>query len=753
MTDDRIYPFLEFLQEDKSGYPHAKDKGFVDKDDLFLVGSSGGFLMNIRPGWKFINTHLFSEAANYYREHKGSYTQFKIDSLPHRQFRKREQYRRKHGFEAPCLMDPKGTIYNVRITGNHYNFLNYTRMEQLDETSIQRGNVNTAKKHYDFPKFLDAQFWFFHVLEFAENNGFHVIIDKTRRGGFSYINASTAANRVNSYPRKVVINVAIDKKYLTQRGGLTNFAINNLKFYEEKTPFKRGIFSTVNTDFRLGYKLSSGIEADNSWSSSLLSVSAFNDPDCAIGKDAVEVNVEELSTMDNFDAFMSVTEPAMRTGAYTTGILKCWGTATSGDMSTFEANFYNPYAYNFMPFENVWDQDMRGEVCGYFKPYCWGLQGEVDGEFGVDKDGNSNIEVSLKIAAKERIMKKEKAKTYSDYINYLGQYALFPAESFSSGGENIFSSEALTAWETKLRIDDSYKFYIDGELIKVNGKVVFRSNDRLAADGKKVYDYIQGVPRRGNESPHGCVRIWFMPEEETYFDSKTNRMIKGIPKGKYSATYDPVGVDKEKKEITNRHSHNSIAIWEEASERNGFKQKLVATYYGRPDRLEEADEIFLNLCIFYGIVGTAAVETNRGETVSNFRKWGELKRLEHEPLFVWDASIKGKVSTSYGYNVGSSDKKLNAIRILKEMLYEVVGKNEDGSDIYMFEYILDYQTILELKKWNPEGNFDRVSQLIVRAIQWKAKQLKAKDQLKSRVKTNEDNDQSSFWNRAWFQSK
>lgn len=244
-----------------------------------------------------------------------------------------------------------------------------------------------------------------------------------------------------------------------------------------------------------------------------------------------------------------------------------------------------------------------------------------------------------------------------------------------------------------------------------------------------------------------------MPEEETYFDSKTNRIIKGIPKGKYSATYDPVGVDKEKKEITNRHSHNSIAIWEEASEHNGFKQKLVATYYGRPDRLEEADEIFLNLCIFYGIVGTAAVETNRGETVSNFRKWGELKRLEHEPLFVWDASIKGKVSTSYGYNVGGSDKKLNAIRILKEMLYEVVGKNEDGSDIYMFEYILDYQTILELKKWNPEGNFDRVSQLIVRAIQWKAKQLKAKDQLKSRVKTNEDNDQSSFWNRAWFQSK
>lgn len=746
---EKEYPFLSFLNEDKSRYPTASSKGYVDKDNRFLIGDSGGFLMNIRPGWKFINTHLLTEVADYYRKH-GEYCPYKIDSLPHRQFRKREQYRRKHGFEAPCLLDPKGTIHSVRITGNHYNFLNYTRMEQLDETTIKRGKVNTAKKHYDFPKFLDAQFWFFNVLEFAENNGFHVIIDKTRRGGFSYINASTAANRVNAYSRKVVINVAIDKKYLIQRGGLSNFAINNLKFYEEKTPFKRGIYSTVNTDFRLGYKLPNGIEADNSWSSALLSVSAFNDPDCAIGKDAVEVNVEELSTMDNFDAFMEVTEPAMRTGAYTTGILKCWGTATSGDMSVFEANFYNPKAYHFMPFEDVWDTDMRGEICGYFKPYCWGLQGEIDGKFGVDKDGNSDIEVSLKIAARERMQKKESAKTYAEYINYLGQYALFPAESFSSATENIFSSEELTAWETRLRLDPDFRFYIDGQLERINGVVNFKSNDRLAKEGKKVYDYIQGVPRRGNEDPHGCVRIWFMPEYEEYFDDETKRMIKGIPKGKYSLSYDPVGVDKEKKEITDRHSHNSIAVWENPSERNGFKQKMVACYYGRPDKLEEADEIFLNLAIFYGAVGTAGVETNRGETVSNFRKWGYLKYLEHEPLFVWDPTIKGKVSTTYGYNVGGADKKLNALRLVKEMLYEEIGKKEDGSPKYAFEFILDYQTILELKKWNAEGNFDRVSQLIIRAIQWKAMQIKASYLLRSRVQLTEENDKSSFWNREWF---
>lgn len=397
--DAKDYPFLKFIEEDKSKYKTATEAGYVDPDNLFLIGDSGGFLMNIDLKYKFVNTELFYEVGNYYRRYK-RYCEYKVDSIPHRQFRKREEYRRTKGFSAPCLLCPDGTIKEVRITGSHYNFLNYTRMEQLDESTIKRGNTNTAKKVYDFPKFIDSQFWMFHCMEFAENNGFHLIIDKTRRGGFSYMMAADSANRVNAQSRKVAIHVAIDNKYLIQTGGLTDFSVNDLKFYEEKTPFVRGIYSPVKQDFRLGYKLPSGIEADDSWKSSLISVSALNNPDCAIGKDAVCIKVEELSTMDNFDEFMNVTEPAMRTGAYTTGILMAWGTATSGNMQVFEENFYNPRAYNFMPFENVWDRDSRNEICGFFKPYCWGLQGEISGIYGVDKDGNSNLSIGLAIAKK-----------------------------------------------------------------------------------------------------------------------------------------------------------------------------------------------------------------------------------------------------------------------------------------------------------------------------------------------------------------
>ena len=749
---DCKYPFLEYIEEpDKEKkYKKASDCGWYDPHNNFLIGDSGGFLLNIRPG-KFVNTELFNEAARTYQA-TGRYTQFKVDSIPHRQFRRRECDRRRNGFSAPCWQNPDGSIEDVWITGGHYNFLNYTRMERTDESSvIVTEHGATAKKIYSFPSFIDAQFWTWQIIEFCRRNGLHLIIDKTRRGGFSYIMAADSSNEINLSKHKVVIHVAADNKYLIKQGGLSDFAVNNLKFFEEKTPFKRGIFSPTTDSFKLGYRMKNGVEADDSWSSSLLSVSANNNPDCAIGKDAVTIKVEELSTMQNFDEFMNVTEPTMTVGTRTTGTLMAWGTATAANMQIFEQNFYNPRAFRFMAFENVFDNDARNEVCGFFKSYAWGLEGEIDGVKGFDENGNSNLRIGLQLAARERVKKKKTAKTFAEYLNYLGQRALFPAESFSSASENIFSSEALNKFEDKLRVDNSYKFYTDGELFEDGSKkVYFKSNARIRIENPdmKTYDYIQGVPRRGNEDPHGCIRVWFAPEyEETYIN---DRLVRSILPGTYVAVYDPVGIDKDKKEITDRHSHNSIFVIEMPRERNGFKPKLCAAYYGRTERLEEADEKFYRLCKWYNCIGTGLVEINRGETVSNFRKWKATKYLGYEPLYVWDSAVKEKVSTSYGYNIGSGLKKLDGLRLLKEFLYEVIGKNEFGEDIYVFERFLDYQTILELKKFNAEGNFDRISSLILLGIYWKSIDIKGKRELASRKKVTEDNDKTDIFNRQWF---
>lgn len=744
------YPFLQYIREDKSHYKHAKDAGFDDPDDLFLIGDSGGFLLNINENDKFVNTHLFTESADFYRENK-VFTFYKEDSIPHRQWRKREEYRRRYGFEAPCLYK-NGKIQNVRITGAHYNFLNYTLIEQLDEKTVKstsKGSV--AKKIYDFSKFIDAQFWTHHVKDFAIRNGFHLLIDKTRRGGFSYIEAADSANDINLFARKTLIHVAIDKKYLTVKGGLTDFTINNLRFYETKTPFKRGILTTDKENFTLGFKLPNGVVSPKSWNSGLFSVSALNNPNCAIGKDAMKVKTEEISTMDNFDEFMSVTEPAMRTGSYVTGNLVGWGTATAGNMQIFEQNFYSPQSYNFMPFENVWDKDSRNEVCGYFKPYAWGLQGQHEGQFAMDADGNSNLEVGLRIAHKERIDKKTTAKTFAEYINYLGQYANMPSESFSSTTENLFSSEELMTWEERLRTDNAFNFHVDGWLFEKGNKVEFKTNARIEAEGGKYnvdfWDWIQGVPIKGHEHHHGCIRKWFNPVQIQYQDH-TGASVLGTPPGYYSISYDPVGVNKENKLITNKHSHNSIEVWMNPSKYNGFKTALVAAYYGRPEKLEEADRVCYLLAKYYNCVGTVGVEVNRGETVSNFTKWKALKYLMKDPVQIWDTSLKGQITSTYGIVIGDGPRKLEGLRLLKEMLYSEIGKDELGNTKRVFHTIYSYQHILELKKWNNVGNFDRVSSMIIRALQWKLCDVEAAKELAHRKKVI--NDKNNILTRNWF---
>ena len=118
-----------------------------------------------------------------------------------------------------------------------------------------------------------------------------------------------------------------------------------------------------------------------------------------------------------------------------------------------------------------------------------------------------------------------------------------------------------------------------------------------------------------------------------------------------------------------------------------------------------------------------------------------------DPVEIWDTSLKGAAVSTYGVNMGDGPKKLEGLRLLKEMLYTVIGKTETGDDIYFFQTIYDYQTILELKKWNAVGNFDRVSEMIMRALRWRLFDVKAAKELATRKKVIEKKD---FWHRPLF---
>lgn len=751
---EELLPFVQFVYEDKSKYQTATDAGYYDPDGDFLIGNSGGFLFNIN--FVFRNTHLLRKAALEY-ERNDKYIDAPYDSPSHRRFRVQEESRRVSGFTARCKLlhsdiatydrlvknghkeDADKLLKPLHITGEHYNLINYGIMSKLDEKSVtvsKSGQV-TGIKHDGIPSFFGSQYWWYKAKRFAKNNGFHIIGGKARRAGFSYMEGIGSANSVNSIRKSTVIHAASDLKYLTDGRSLTRMALMQLEFYELHTPFKRGILSRKLTDIYLGWKDKKNI--DDGYQSHILSLTTGgNNPEVAVGKDALEIKCEEMSVFDNFDEFMKVTEPTTRTGSITTGLIVAWGTGGSeeGNWETFERNYYNPERFRFMPFENVWDKDSRDRVCGYYKPYIDSLQGfTVDGRAAMDRDGNTDYNIAAEIYKEERRVAKEKAKTVHDYVIYCGQYSNMPSESFSSTSDNIFTSEKLSAHINRVRSNPDYKFYTDGMPVMVEGTIKFKSNFRLLDEGVKVHPYIEDIIPRSGTDRYGCTRIWHMPY----------RNKDGVVPDIYSVSYDPVGKDKQ--DPTNKNSNNSLSVWMNPNIYFHNVTKLrVANFYGRPPLMETMDGIARDICYLYGgHTGMMLAEVNRGETKSNFRKWNCVRLLAKAPVEVWDVKVKGKIADEYGIDLTNDIRKLQGLELLKEMLYTVIGTNDDGTDKLFLETIPDLAFLLEIQKWHNEGNFDRVSDAIVEAFANKKMKLTAAKKLERRTKVT-----NHVMKRAWF---
>ncbi len=731
-------PYVNYMREDKSKYVHAKDKGFVDKDDDFLIGDSGGFLFN--ADFKFINTNLLRPSANYYTIH-GTYCKHKVDTPPYIRFIRQEELRRKFGYSAKCKQLKDGTVVNLRITGEHYNFINYGRIQKLDETSVTISDRGaTADKDEGFPIFFASQYWWYKSKEFGKNNGYNQIVGKSRRAGFSYMEGVGTANTINLYPKMTVGLAAYDLKYITKGNAIGGMAFNQILFYEESTPFKRGILSKDLEDFRLGYFDKN--RNPKGYLSRMLSVTAFNNPDCLIGKDAKEIKCEELSNFPNFNEFMNVTEPTTRTGAIRTGIIIAFGTggSTEGRWEIFESNFYNPGGqYSFMPFENIWDKDSRHDVCGYFKPYVESLQGFLpDGTPSMDEHGNTDYDIAAAIITKERADAKRDSKTPQDFITYCGQYANMPSESFGTTSENMFTSPELLAHIDRLKHDSDYKFYTDGMPVSSDQGIIFKSNKRLEVEGVTIHPYIDSLKLPVGNDIHGCLRMYYPP----YRDPKTGK----IPKGLYKLSLDTFGVDKNKDDVTTKHSAASFKVWMIPNEYfPNIESRIVASYFGRPDSREEVDKLFRDTAILYG-QAEGLVEVNRGETVQNFKQWKCLDLLSLEPNNVWDTKINESDSKSYGISIGDGIKKINGLLYLKELLYTITGVKEDGSPKYVFEDYFDLGFLSELVKFNLKGNFDRVSDAIVHA--YDVKRLILNGEAKVAKETN--NNEEDFWNRELY---
>lgn len=736
-------PFIDYILEDKESYKPLSSsicrftgKPWIDRDNDFLIGESGGVLMKI--DFVFVGTEIFSRVADFYEKH-GCYCLEPDDSPNAIKFWQCEMDRRVKGVQAYCKLyikdipaylaaksdaERKALLHKVRITGDHYNYLNYGRIErapnekerkQLDKEG--RFKVNTVE---GFPRFWDGDYWNFKIDELIANNSCNLCKAKARRKGFSYKRGSQAANTINANKNVTVTLAADQMDYLTEKGATSYMVKVNLDWYEDKTYWRRGYLSeSFDKGIELGYKKSKEGQKAFGFRSKLLSVAIGKNESAAVGKKAIETDFEEAGKCPNLQKALDVMMSNSESGAMRIGTIRVYGTGgTKGaNWEAFSNCFYNPGKNDMLPMENIWDANNRHAVCGFFFPQIWDYEPFIE-------DGNSLLFASWKDDYDKK-RGAEKEKDAGEYNIYVGQRANSPNEAFTNTQENIFHSPELTNHINAIKYDKSNHFYEDGWYILDDGRVRFITKqeciERAIFGSDRFHEYITDVPHNSKTDVHGCIREFYSP----------------IPNDGsfYFISYDPYRIDKNKEEVSTKNSLASFQVWMRTNSKTPYMSKrLVASYCGRLDTMEAVDKLVLYACLRWNC--KVLYEAGTGELVTNFKKWGYRDKLLKDPSSYINRSVDGPRITGYGIVIGDGDIKLEGMRMVRDFLYEIVGKTSDDTPIYRFNQIYDISFLLELDRFIFGRNADRLSSAIVAMFEFRKDSLLLEREVNSKSKTN-----------------
>lgn len=692
----------------------------------------------------FVNTSLFTEAAKHFKKHQ-CYTFAPPDSREYTEFWDIEEDRRINGMTVPGKLvtgkDGKQTLQKVHITGKYYGFLNYGRIKRTKDEDLQalknvvkdspllKHSRKVGKKDIDFPSFMDGQYHWFTVKEVSRNMGLNLVMTKSRRKGYSYMEGWDVADEANMNPEVTVLVGAYDYKYITIGNQMMPMAKRYLDFLELNTDFGRGYLKEPFDHIKLGYKKPQEGNKEFGYKSEIIALSFRDNPDAAVGKDAVLIKLEECGKFPNLKAALDVTMSTLEDGSIITGQITMFGTGGTDDANwkDFEEIYYNPKSYNCMVFDNVWDENARGNGVGFFHPQ------ELGDPAFVDEHGNSKQKdawISNEVLRNE----KKKTATSAEYLKFIGQRARCPQEAFASGSDNIFPAAEIIEQLNKIEHNPDYKYLPRvGQLVRGEKGIKLILNEELKMQGLKVHDGIFNFPLKAGQDVTGAYVEWISP-----FRDPAGR----IPKGLYRLWHDPYAHDKDAvKNIKIKDSLGVTYVYEQPNNITpGRGDYFIGCYVGRPLRMDDYNENLLKACEY--VDGQVMFENDRGDVKGFFAKAKKLHLLVNEPDLEWEASLKGKTGRGKGMNM-TDKRKATAAIYLRDWLLEKRGKDVFGNEKINLHYIYDAALLRELLKWNLKGNFDRVSALLVGMFD-----MKETFDVKITVKPPQNN--SSIFNRNLF---
>lgn len=485
----------------------------------------------------------FKERATKY-EATGKYTEYPAGTKPYNEFWKEEHRRCKEGFQ----------VGKYRITGDHYFFLNYYRMQ-----TILEGAVAGSGRNESFPGFLSKQYEFFHYVEMAEKLHKDVCILKARGLGLSEIVASLS---VRPYTTNRGYNVMLTCAADIKLKPLKRKCWKQLDWLNANTQGgMRHVRQVLNNDDakRASYLTKDGIELG---SMSQITAVVADTSDKVRGDRLDRLIFEEAGSNKNLVDSWIKADALVALGGYHFGTRIALG--TGGDDAALHGLsdiFMDPEAFNVLPFKNYDSQDGEPELRAFFIPaHKFALTSEY-----LDSRG-----VTDHVRFKEFYLAQRKKLSGDKFLTECAEHCFVPEEALSKTGENMFDAELIAARMAQILTNKDY----------IKPKKMLLTWDKTA---EKEFSKVSAW-----ESEHGNVLVVEPPLADENGTPYKNLYVAGID-----------AIDQGADESATDGDVSDFCIVIKKRIRGMDDPKYVAMYKARPRRIREAYETAHKLLIWY----------------------------------------------------------------------------------------------------------------------------------------------------------
>lgn len=592
---------------DQSGWDVKKEDPIPYFDANLSYELTGYKPINKYRGLDF-NPSWFTEARDTFIR-TGHYTRFRRNSRSWRAFWKEQFIRCKYGM----------TSHGYTITGDHYYFLNFYRLKDLD--NVEEAGMGRQEI---FPNFLEGQYEWFHYLKLARKLRMNACMMKARGAGYSEIEASIISNSYNVIKGSINVCTAFAQ---TQLDKLLEKVWANINWLYYNTDGGMAHLSQAKNSNYLRrashYEIRDGQKIEVGWGSQIQGI--ITDKPGKLRGDRTDILMfEECGLWPQF------TKAYTQADALVGQIGKQWGLRLMGgtggesgaQMEGLRKMYYEPQLFGVLPYRHNFTKNGEYAITSFFLPAFRTIKelslldsrGWLD-----DEDGKAYFNKTRDL----------KAQDPEEFTTFCAEYCFDGEEAFSLEGNNKFNKILIAEQLASIRIH------------KDSPKPERGTLEYIFKNGQHSRENITGL--RWIKNNNGDVQIIEHPIwTQVSYDEEGNELKYEKMNGLYVAGIDSIDLGMEDTSALTKDPSNFCIV----IKRRQFGLKdptYVAMYKARPNDVRDAYKTAIKLLQYYNC--KANLEATRVSMLSWAREKKYLNYFMYRPVATYPAGNNPKRRT------------------------------------------------------------------------------------------------------------